>query len=258
MDDDVIPVRELLELLATAVRCAEAASDNLRFDFSNEQHRVCVGLLQAVIEYAKAIHLVARHGMYYACSPLNRSALDALVDIRNACADRAYCENLALRDAQAWDELLREASWGKNPLFAPISESESLPPGRRMFSERIKKLQSQDVEVKEPEARFVLAGMGNEYEAAYRPLSAEAHNNVSFITRHFLDTNTDGLRIRGSRPGNGAPIGAALMMTEYVIDATERVLKLCGHGPAMVTLAPAKDALSGILERLGESAKPIS
>lgn len=91
MDEELVTVPELLKLLQVALQCAEQASAYLRFDFYDTQQRVCVGLFQAVLEYARAVLVLVRDGMLYAPAFITRSALDAYVDIVNACADGDYC-----------------------------------------------------------------------------------------------------------------------------------------------------------------------
>jgi hypothetical protein len=248
MDDDAELLAELQALLATAIKCAESASDNMRFDFFDLQQQVCVGLLQAVIEYAKAILLAASSGMYYATSAMNRAALDALVDIKLACKVPGYCDSLELADAQVWMRLMEKASAGNN-LLAGIADLETLPTARRMYKERIEGLKDTGVKVLSPEERFKLAEMSSEYDSAYKTLSAEAHNNLSFVRNHYFDIQKSRppLRPRGSRPGNGNPKATLALMSEIVVDATELVLQLCGHGTAM--LAPVRSGLEGIFSR---------
>ena len=250
MDDAVVTVPELLELLAVSIKHATMASENMRFDFFDPQQRVCIGFLQAIIEYARAIHMVASQGMYYAPTTMHRAALDAYVDIVNVCKDREYCEHLEAADALSWKRLLERASAGRNPLLKAIAEAEHFEDGRRMYSDTVRELEARGVKKLEPADRFKLAEMTDEYEAAYAMLSAEAHNNVSFVTNHYFVVSTEepALRPFGSTPGNGAPKATVLNMAEIVLSATEKVLRLCRHGTAI--LSPARYVFEGIHARL--------
>ena len=89
VNEDTVPISELLALLDASVRCADAATSQLRFDVYDTQQRVVVGLWQAIIEYACAVAAVVRAGMLYAPAVLARSALDAYVDRVNAIATTA-------------------------------------------------------------------------------------------------------------------------------------------------------------------------
>jgi hypothetical protein len=234
--EEVVTTSELLDLLATSIRCAERVRENLRFDFYNSQQKVCIGLFQAVIEYAKAVHEIVLRRLFYAPTALHRAALEAYVDIVNASEDRGYCEHLEAADSLSWKRLLERASAESNPLLKEIAEAEFFETARRMHSERVRQLEKKGVKKLEPAERFQLAGMTDEYEAAYAMLSAEAHNNVSFITNHYFDVRAEPpmLRIPGSRPTSGAPVAVTLNMAEIALSSTDRVLCLCGHGTAVL------------------------
>ena len=253
MPDDLIPIVELMELVAKSVACASSASENLRYDFLDLRQRVCVGLLQAVIDYGRAIHAIVDKQIYYPTATLNRAALDAFVDIKIAFEKPEYCERLELADALPWMRVLEKASEGKNPLLAAIAQSESFAEGRRMYAKRIKALEREGVKLPGQEERYDLAEMSHEYDAAYKMLSAEAHNNLSFITQHYFDAHAEppALRPRGSRPGNGAPAATLIVMAEIVLTSTDMVLRVCGHGTAI--LRPARDQLDSIRARASDA-----
>lgn len=239
MTGAAVTVPELLELLARSIESASRARDNLRFDFFDSQHRVCVGLLHVVIEYATAAHTIAAAGMFYAPTPIHRAALEAYVDIANACARRDYCENLEAADAFTWKRLLQHASSGSNPLLKEIAEAEFFETGRRMYSDKVRELEKKGAKKLEPGDRFALAGLTDMYEAAYSMLSAESHNNISFVTSHYFDLSAEPPSVRppGSWPGNGAPRAVTLNMAEIVLNSADKVLRLCGHGTAVLSAA---------------------
>jgi hypothetical protein len=214
----------------------------LRFHFHVTQQRVCVGLFQVVIEHARAAHRILTAGMYYAPTALHRAALDAYVDIANACDDADYCEYLNAGDTFTWKRLLEKASSGKNPLLKAIAQAECFEAGRHIYAERARQLERKGYKKLEPAERFARAGMTHVYEAAYTMLSAEAHNNLGFITHHYFDARGERpvMRTVSSRPENGAPLAMTLNMAEIVVDAADKVLCLCGHGTAVLSVVREK------------------
>lgn len=241
VNEDTVPISELLALLDASVRCADAATSQLRFDVYDTQQRVVIGLWQAIIEYARAVAAVVRAGTLYAPVVLARSALDAYVDLVNACVDRDYSDHLAAADTRSWRKVLERASSGRNPYLAALAEEDSFVPGRRMFSERGRELEQRSISKLEIDERFRRAGMTVEYEAVWSILSAEAHNNISFITSRYFDLRSErpGLRDRESRASDqhGYDKACTLNMAEIVVTASERVMQLCGHGTAVIASA---------------------
>jgi hypothetical protein len=94
--------------------------------------------------------------------------------------------------------------------------------------------------------------MNHEY-AGYSQLSAEAHNNISFINcRYFVQCDDPPyLRLRGEHcPANYRYDRAcALNMIEITLNATEKILQLCGHGTAV--LANVRTEFDLMRSRLG-------
>ena len=247
---DAVTTAELLELLSTSISCAKDALVHLRYDFANRQQRLCVGLLCAAIEYARSIQVVVSGRFYYAPVVLHRAILDAFVDIALCCENVKYCLSIELDDVMAWRKFLELANDGKNSYLKVIAESEHFHDSRRQYASRLNELKGMGVERLSPEDRFERAGMTDEYGAIYRLLSAESHNNESFLTNHYFEI-TDGyvvLNPSGKNPGSGAPKATLLNVPEILISATEKVLRLCGHGVRV--LSPAFELFESIHGRI--------
>lgn len=235
MDDVAVTVPELEELLDASITCAEKARDNMRFDFDEPRQRVCVGLLCVIVEHAKAIRVLMASGLFYAPTVLHRAVLDAHLDIVLVCQDRSYLDSVLLEDALPWNRMLEKAKEGKNPYLAEIADSEHFDVGHKMYAGTVRELRGKKVRKLDAEARFKLAGLEHEYDAVYRMLSAEAHNNVSFVTFQYFDVSSG--RAVMLKTGRGASKATMFNVPEIVLAAAEKVLKLCGHGTAVLNPA---------------------
>jgi hypothetical protein len=233
-----VTLKELIEFLKLSIRCAVRACDGLRYDFYTPTDRYAVLLLYATLDHGRSVIALAEAGTYTAIPIVTRTALDAYADIANLCDHPRYWENLKAADASKWKPLLERASQGDNPVLKAFSEDELLPIGRRHNSQELKELRARGVESLGIETRFERAGLTNEYESMYAILSAEAHNNVSNLQSRYIDWNDERAWITKqgevSAHQHHYERPCTLTMSEIVIRSAEKVLRLCGHGAAVL------------------------
>lgn len=136
-------------------------------------------------------------------------------------------------------------------MLKALSEDELLPLGRRKNALELKALQAKGVEKLNIDERFARAQLTNEYESMYAFLSSEVHNNVSGLQSKYIDW--DGNRAwlvptgEASSHSHHYEEPCTLTMSEIVIKSTEKVLRLLGHGTAV--MSPASSQLEQIWKR---------
>jgi len=243
---------ELLGLLRLCITTVEAAIQQIRFDAYNPTDRYLVSMLLAVKDYAIGVLALGEARATAALPGTVRSALDAYVDIANLCDHTNYWQHLEAADANSWSKVLQAASTGKNPYLKAISESDAFIPGRSREATRLKELAVLGIRKLEIGERFEKAGLKNEWESAYSLMSAEAHNNVSHLVTRYFDLVSDEIGLR--QPGNemlespGFDLSNTLLMSDILLHSTEKVLRHCGHGVAV--LATARRQFEPLAERV--------
>ena len=234
---------ELIDLLRLCLRSVEGAIPQIRFDIYNPTDRYLIAMLLAVRDYAHGVIALADAKTTGAMPGTVRSALDAYVDIANLCDHTVYWKHLEAADANSWSKVLQAASRPDNPFLRAIRESESLPVGRSHYAERLKELSSLGISKLDIGERFQMAGLKNEYESAYSLMSAEAHNNVSHLMTRYFDLTGDEIGLR--QPGKETlesprfDLSNTLLMSDILLHSTEKVLRHCGHGVAVLAEARA-------------------
>jgi hypothetical protein len=92
--------------------------------------------------------------------------------------------------------------------------------------------------------RFERAGLTDEYDSVYQMLSAEAHNNISHLRSRYFCLIDDRIVLRktvkGMLPGHRYEHACTLSISEIVIRSTEKLLRRCGHGVAVLSDANRK------------------
>jgi hypothetical protein len=227
-----VPLTSLMSLLELCIDCAERPIATLRCDFDQMRDIYIVGMLRALIAYARSV-LALVHAREFAGIPvITRSALDAHVDIANLCAHSDYWKQLDALDTAEWTRILERASEGSNPYLRALAQDPSFVEGRKLFAERRRILEKHRIERPTPEKRFELAGLKVEYQAVWSILSAEVHNNVSHLRTKYFVVDGDMIRAKDRASGDGQnwEHSCSLHMSELVLESTERVLRYCQHG----------------------------
>jgi hypothetical protein len=208
-------------------------------------------LLWAVLDYGRDVVTLIQAARYAAIAMVARSALDAYTDIANLGDHPNYWEHDTAADASSWKQLLERASRGGNPMLKGLSENDLLPVGRRKNAQELKALQAKGVEKLSIDERFKRAQLTNEYESMYSLLSSEVHNNISGLQSRYIDWDEKSAWLvptgETSSHSHHYEDACTLTMSEIVIQSTEKVLRLLGHGTAV--MSPARSQLECIWKR---------
>ena len=182
---DAILARTLANVHDHVARCAGA----IRFDISDEIQRHLLGYLATMLEVAGGCVALAESGRYVGIPILARTSLEAFVDLKLLLNDAAYVHSIAMMEQKGWIRLLRHASAGSKYLYSLV-ENLDLPAEierREAEKRRREQLGGREWSTKD---RWEAAGLGDEYEAMFRTLSAEAHNDGRAVGgRHFVVEN---------------------------------------------------------------------
>jgi hypothetical protein len=232
------PEKESLKgLLALSVDAATRAASGLRFSFSNPVQRYSIALFFSVVEQATAVLVLTGTDGRSAIPVVTRAALDAYTDIANLCDNRDYWEHLEAADHWEWKQVLERASRGGNPFFKDFEGSDLLPEARRTHAQFVAALEKRGKKKLDPKERYGRAGLTHEYEAAYSLLSACAHNNVSVLISRHCDLTAEPPTIQLFNTDTPYEASCTLTTAEIVLRAAEKVLRLCGHGVAVLSEA---------------------
>jgi Family of unknown function (DUF5677) len=246
-----LTLAELIEFLELSVQSAVTACSGFRYDLSGPRDRFAVLLLYVILDYARAVVALAKADAFAGIPVVARSALEAYVDIANLCDHPGYWKHLVVVDASKWKQLLERASRGDNPALKALSDDALLPVGLRHYSEELEKLRAEGVRPLRISERFERAGLNREYESTYAILSDETHSNVSGLQGHYLDYDDSKAWIvkqgEVSTHSHHYELPATLTTAEIVLKSTEKLLRLFGHGTAV--LSEAYRELDGIWAR---------
>jgi hypothetical protein len=230
---------ELVEFLQLTIESSAQAADSFRFNPADSRQLYAILLLYALTDHGRVELNLARAELFTGIGVITRSAIDAYADLCNVCDHPGYFENLEAADASHWKKFLEVASQGRVAALKALSESDLLPVGRRMYAEELRRLTAKGVRVLSIEQRFERAKLKDEYQSLYALLSAEVHNNLSGLRSRYIDRNDDDAWL--VRPGMfsrhdhnyGRP--CTLNMGEMIVKGTEKVLRLLGHGVAVIS-----------------------
>lgn len=241
--DDIPGVRlaQLVGFLELAIQCSVRACSAFRCDVAAPQHRYAILLLYALTDHARVTLGLARAAAFTGIGPITRCAIDAYADLCNVCEDPRYFKHLDAASAFHWKKLLERASAGRIATLKALTDSPLLAAGRKRFTVELKTLKAQGIEPLEIGERFKRANLTDEYQSLYAILSAEVHNNVAELQSRYIDGDDDSAWL--VRPGHfgkhdhnyGRP--CALTMGEMIVKGTEKVLRLFGHGIAVISNA---------------------
>jgi hypothetical protein len=179
---DPILARTLSAAHDHVAKCAA----QIRFDIADEVERHVLGYLATMLEVTGGCVTLAEAHRYVGIPILARTSLEAYVDLKLLLDDREYMHCIAVVEEKGWIRLLRAASEG-NEYLRGLADNLDIP-GEidRRDAERRRRagLGGSSLPAK---VRWERAGMLQAYEAMYRTLSAEAHNDGRALGgRHFL------------------------------------------------------------------------
>lgn len=139
-----------------------------------------------MLEVAGGCVVLADGQRYVGVPILARTSLEAYVDLKLLLEDPGYIHSIAVTEETGWIRLLRHASGGSKYLY---SLTENVDIGAELERREAEKRRRKQLGGRERSAkdRWEAAGMGDEYEAIFRTLSAEAHNDGRALGgRHYV------------------------------------------------------------------------
>jgi len=238
-----IEVAHVVPVLRLSLEQASDAIPHIRVDPDSPTGEYCLGLLLTIFDHGRSVIALADAGAHSGIPIITRSCLEGYVDIANLCDRPDYWKHLLLMDTSEWKQFFDIARQGNNPSLTAWKGHPKLEPARKMYAKQLQELISAGVTRLSVAKRFEHAELKHDYEASYALLCAAAHNNVSnFHNRYFY---ADGERLRLREPGKTYPRAlryeapCVLTTAEMVLRSTEKVLKRCGHGTAMLWEANA-------------------
>jgi Family of unknown function (DUF5677) len=236
-----IPLAQRIAFLNLAIASSTQAARHMRFDLADARQLYAVLMLYALTDHGRAALCLAKAGIFTGIGMMTRSAIDAYADLCNTCEQPRYFKNLEAADASHWKKLLEVASQGRVAALRGLTESPLLPVGRRLYADQLRALEAEgfgELGIKE---RFSLASLKDEYQSMYAILSSETHNNISGLRNRYVIQDGDELRIvePGQMSSNDHNYGmpATVTMGEMLVRGTEKVLRLLGHGVAVMSAA---------------------
>jgi hypothetical protein len=230
-----------VSFLNLSIDSSVRACTAFRCDVADPRHRYAILLLYALTDHARVVLTLAQAGVFAGIGPITRCAIDAYADLCNVCDYPRYFKHLNAASAFHWKKLLERASAGGIAALRALTESELLPAGRKKFAAELKALKDEGIEPLEIDERFERAKLTDEYRSLYAILSAEAHNNIIELQSRYIDG--DEVEAWLVQPGQfsrldhnyGRP--CTLTMGEMVVKGTDKVLRLFGHGVAVISSA---------------------
>jgi hypothetical protein len=253
--DDVpgVTLDQLVGFLELAIESSVRACSAFRCDVADPQHRYAILLLYALTDHARVALGLARGAAFTGIGPTTRCAIDAYADLCNVCECPRYFKHLDAASAFHWKKLLERASAGRIAALKALTDSPLLAVGRKKFAAELKTLKAQGIEPLDIDERFKRAKLTDEYQSLYAILSAEVHNNIAELQSRYIDGDDASAWL--VQPGQfskhdhnyGRP--CTLTMGEMIVKATEKVLRLFGHGIAVISNAGRE------LDRISDLAK---
>jgi Family of unknown function (DUF5677) len=245
-----VPLEQLVGFLSLSIDSSVRAAAAFRCDVADPRHRYAIMLLYALTDHARVTLTLAQAGVFTGIGPITRCAIDAYADLCNVCDHPRYFKHLDAASAFHWRRLLERASAGRIAALRGLTESELLPVGRKRFATELKALKAEGVEPLGIEERFERAKLTDEYQSLYAILSAEAHNNIAELQSRYVDGDQEDAWLvppgQFSRGDHNYGRPCTLTMGEMIVKGTEKVLRLLGHGVAVISSAGRE------LERIAE------
>lgn len=173
--------------LEEPLRRARSSLANAKLDLSNRQTLVSAMLALTIVDLVSSASCLLLGGCHRGVVLIQRSALEALVDLKNLTQDEDYIAQIQLQEIQH----VKNSDWafkkGENRYVARVSELQK--EALRHASDREEEIRS-SFEQQRPmrlHEKFRLAGMEDEYDAIYARWSEEAHNGLSTLAMRHVE-----------------------------------------------------------------------
>ncbi len=175
----------MFNLLADTFNETMKLLPQVKFDKNNRVHQGLMSLYASIIENTDSALVLRRAGKAAGVDNILRTNLEAFVDLINLANDDAYYDQMLALYHKDWLDLVERGLAG-NPYLAFFKGDPEAAKRLKEHKDALKTLEK----LGKPKTifqRFEMAGMENEYRAAYKDLSGVGHNNIKALSeRHFI------------------------------------------------------------------------
>jgi Family of unknown function (DUF5677) len=217
--------------------CALRLIPHLRLNLRVREHLYSFSLYLSMIDYAAGVVALRGTDGAIAIASITRSVLDIFVDIENIQRDRRFCDYLEYSSNKDTARMLKKAKLDENPYLQSIKDDRQFnETALREAEERIAALEPQ-IQARRitTESRYGNVNRTHEYDAIFRELSGDVHNSVeTAISRRFeVDAAEERLVVR-TAPHVRFELPCLILIAEALVNASEIILKMCGHSTAAI------------------------
>lgn len=150
------------------------------------QNLMAALLIASIVDLCRAATLLAQHRMHRGLSPILRSALEALVDLRNVERDAQHFQSMFAKYLSENLKVLRRAQAMNNPYLDPIGRKPDLARVIQQRSDQLAKLRKAGRVPLTIKTSAKLAGYQSEYESIYALLSGDSHSEIRALEEYHL------------------------------------------------------------------------
>jgi hypothetical protein len=239
---------ELHSLLIDSFQVAEEALETLKFDKSNEVHRVLVSLYASMLELAQSAIVLFEAKSHTGIDILLRSVVEAFVDIANLANTPAYIGVMQAEYHREWLKLAKGGIDTDNPYLAYFRDNPAAVAKLKDHESALRAISAKTPPRSKLE-KFQAAGMEYEYRSIYNSLCNDSHNNLRALTaRHFRKITEDEFEIVVfAQPNENDIIVSLDTLTLFLMRGYEVIMGYsefeCDRNPRFDELVAAREHL---------------
>jgi len=238
----------LLDVLEVAHDLAVKGVRSIRISGDATNHFAAMLYLE-IIEFAGSLILLRRYSRVAGVSIIARTALDAFVDLKNLLIDDKYWASLELADSLEWAKILQTASVEGNQYLDGFRKDANFELYRKLMKNKLKAAKAANAARLKAEAKFIKAGMDNDYWGLYVALSSDVHNNTSHLKYRHMRAQEDGFSVALYTGEGGYGDAVLLTMAEILMFSSEDIQERYGAGKNAIkgiryVVAPARERAS--------------
>lgn len=164
---------------------------DIKFDKSNPVDRTIISIYASIVQYVDSSIFLINSGRFGGVEAMQRSALEAQVDLVNLANDDNYLKKMLLDHYDSRIAIAKRGIAG-NKFLIGFAENKLIAERLVEYeAERAKLVEDTGAALKIRE-KFRLAGMEEEYLSVYKSLCDETHNSIGALTtRHIRGADYD-------------------------------------------------------------------
>lgn len=164
---------------------------HLNFDRKNKLHLYMVCLYCTIVELSDSLICLAKSGKGVGIPILNRTLLEAYVDLKNLEQNPEYCYNMDASYIQEWLRATKEAGTLENPYLKGMADLEDFDDQIAEWQNELEQLCQDGHQVLKQLEKFRNVGMEKEYRSIYNFLCSESHNNIRSLQGRHIQISED-------------------------------------------------------------------